>query len=94
MDKDEKILIAIGAVLLISILYFSFFVMDFTGSVIFNKPTVFNTETICNETNFCQDFDVYCKGSKFIEMNLIEGTDFQHDESWVDSRTEEEKKLC
>ncbi len=50
------------------------------------------TKAICNQTNYCQDFEIKCRGEKLIKTTPITGAVVQFSRTWKDSR--EKKELC
>jgi hypothetical protein len=53
------------------------------------------TKAICTEDNYCQDYEIMCKGKKTISMIPITGAAVQFSENWEDPRDEEfRNKMC
>ncbi len=53
------------------------------------------TKAICTEENYCQDYEVMCKGKKTISMIPITGAVVQFSENWEDPRDKElRNKMC
>ena len=53
------------------------------------------TKAICTEENYCQDYEIMCKGKKTVSMILITGAAVQFSENWEDPRNEEMRnKFC
>jgi hypothetical protein len=46
-----------------------------------------HTKAICNTSNFCQDYEITCKGSEIVKQQPITGAVIQHNENWQDPRT-------
>lgn len=46
------------------------------------------TKAICDDENFCQDYEVVCKGNETIEKTPITGAFIQHENNWQDPRDE------
>jgi len=47
-----------------------------------------HTKAICNETNYCQDYQISCKGDKLLLKMPITGAVAQYDSDWKDPRDE------
>lgn len=58
----------------------------FTGKTIQEENHYIYTTALCNESNFCQDYEIECKGKKLISSKPITGAVIQHDENWTDPR--------
>ena len=53
------------------------------------------TKAICTEDNYCQDYEIMCKGKKTLSMIPITGATVQFSENWEDPRSEEfRNKMC
>lgn len=53
------------------------------------------TKAICTEENYCQDYEITCKGKKTISMIPITGAVVQFSENWEDPRDEKfRNKTC
>jgi len=52
-----------------------------------------HTKAICNESNFCQDYEITCKGNTLIKTQPLTGAIVQHEETWEDPR-ENPNTLC
>ena len=65
----------------------------FTGRIIEHQDFHFSTIAICNETNYCEDYEVECKGEKIIRRTAT-GYSIQHDEDWRDPRGKQKANLC
>ena len=48
------------------------------------------TKAFCDSSNLCRDFVVFCKDKEIVALSFI-GAAIQLQESWQDSRTEEER---
>lgn len=97
MNRNDKALVGIGVFLMASLLYFGIGFTQTTGEVIVEEENVTNghhTKAVCDENNYCQDWRIVCDNGTLVEMHLVEGSDYQHDEDWVDLRSEEERELC
>lgn len=60
------------------------------------KPPIIDnysyTKAICDETNYCQDYEISCKGKDLIKMTPITGAAIQFAKDWEDPR--DERELC
>ncbi len=65
------------------------FSSDITGRAILDDYSY--TKAICEGT-FCQDYEVFCDGSEFVEMVPFDDAWVVHDDGWVDFRDDVE--LC
>lgn len=93
----EKTIVLFSLILIFSIviLMFSFFMLQsqITGEVI--KDYYSYTKAVCNESNFCQDYEIACRGNEMISQNSITGAIVQHSKNWIDPRDNETiEKLC
>ncbi|GBE19407.1 MAG TPA: hypothetical protein ENG87_03190 [Candidatus Pacearchaeota archaeon] len=53
------------------------------------------TKAICNETNFCQDYEIVCKGNGLVRQTPVTGAFLQQDAGWKDPRDKDAiKKIC
>ncbi len=99
MNRRDVGLIGIGIVLIGTFVYFGFFYGETTGEVVGSGDGTKElnghyTTAVCKDSGYCQDYVVYCNNGNVVEMHLIEDSDYQHNEDWVDSRSEEERTLC
>ena len=93
-QNAKKILIILGAVLiiLIGILSFTFLDGDITGQTIQDNYTY--TTAVCDENNFCEDYEVTCKGKEVLDISPT-GFTIQNPENWEDPRDPENiENLC
>jgi len=52
------------------------------------NPQIYTyTKAICNQSNFCQDYEIICKGNKIIGSKPLTGAVIQHSDDWEDPRT-------
>jgi len=70
-------------------LYFNYTGQDLTGSAVLNEYLY--TTAICNNSNYCEDYEVECKGEEVVSLTLT-GSFIQQEEEWQDKR--ENKELC
>jgi len=84
-------------IILLIILGLSIFILRpyLTGKVIETEDLTEYTHTkaICNESNFCQDYEITCKGNTLIKTQPLTGAVIQHEENWKDPRQTPEN-LC
>jgi len=53
------------------------------------------TKAICDENNYCQDYEIFCKGKELVSISPITGAAIQFSENWEDPRDEEKRnKVC
>lgn len=67
------------------------------NSNIKNNDTYTNswTKAICDENNYCQDYEIFCKGKELVSISPITGAAIQFSEHWEDPRGEETRdKIC
>jgi len=57
----------------------------FTGKIIENQNLHSSTIAICNETNYCEDYEVECKGNEIVKMRAT-GFGIYRSEGWKDPR--------
>jgi len=70
-----------------------------TGIMLLNaEPAEYThsfTKAICTEDNYCQDYEIMCKGNKTMSMTPITGAAVQFSENWEDPRNEETiRRFC
>lgn len=99
MNRKDKVLIGIGVFLAVSLVYFGIGFGEPTGEVVSlsegdNVTNGHHTVAVCDDNGYCQDYKVVCENGSLVEMQIVEGADFQHDEGWVDLRSEAERGLC
>ena len=87
----KKLIILFLTLILIETFFFILLVPGFTGKVVENQ--YMHTKAICNEDNYCQDYEIACKGNKFISSKPITGAAVQHSQNWKDPRNNA-KNLC
>jgi len=93
----NKIILTLASVILIlASLYFitafHFNSFEKTSSMPFTHTY---TKAFCDESNFCQDYEIICKGKELIKTNTITGATIQQEKDWEDPRTKSQiKKLC
>lgn len=95
MKKTAILLIVLLLIFITSLtfLYFGFLKQRITGVAILNHYTL--TKAICNETNYCQDYEIVCRGEEIVSMNSLTGMAVQHSSDWEDPRNESiRNKLC
>lgn len=53
------------------------------------------TKAICDENNYCQDYEIFCKGKELVRISPITGAAIQFSENWEDPRDEETRnRVC
>ena len=94
----KKVFIIIIAIFVLAILSFVLISLNLNPTITGETVTELEysyTKAICNETNFCQDYEIVCKGNQTIEIKPITGATIQHSRNWKDSRTKEQiEKSC
>ena len=50
------------------------------------------TKAICDENNYCEDYQIVCKGKEMVGLNPT-GAAVQFSEDWKDPRTQEDRKI-
>jgi hypothetical protein len=54
-----------------------------------------HTKAMCDETNYCQDYEIECKGKEAVKISPVTGAFIQQSWEWQDSRDEKTKNnLC
>lgn len=91
--KKTTILIIFVIILILIGVFISLNNFVFTGRIIENQDFHSSTIAICNETNYCEDYEIECKGEKIIRTTAT-GYSIQHDENWEDPRGEQKNNLC
>lgn len=60
-----------------------------TGSVTCESGCEYSyTTAVCNNTNYCQDYEVVCKGNNLVRMEPIVGAVIQQNDEWQDPRSD------
>lgn len=94
MKKSLKISIII-LIILLAVLSLTIFSKQFTGKITDESRYYSYTKAICNETNFCQDYEIVCKGKETVNINILTGAAIQFSKDWEDPRDKETiEKLC
>jgi len=81
--KHLKIIIILILIVLLIILSFIYIRNNLTGRAI---EEFTHTKAICNTSNFCQDYEITCKGNEIVKQQPITGAAIQHSENWQDPR--------
>lgn len=50
------------------------------------------TKAICDENNYCEDYEIVCKGNEIIGLNPT-GFAVQFSEKWEDPRSDKDKEI-
>ncbi len=88
----KRTIISIIILILIALAIAVFLYLNYftpTGAAILNEYTY--TTAICDDSNFCEDYEVECKGEEVVSLTLT-GSFIQQEEEWQDKR--EKKELC
>ena len=96
MEKVNILILSLSimTVILIGILVFlSFnFLQGITGEVVVNQYSY--TKAVCNETNYCEDYEIACRGEEIVSMTFT-GAAVQNLPDWEDPRSQEViDRLC
>ena len=87
----KKAIIAISIFFLVLTIFLFYLNQNITTAALENS--YFYTKAICNESNYCQDYEIYCKGSTIINTKFT-GNAVQFSLDWKDPRDEKDKELC
>jgi hypothetical protein len=93
MDKIEVIL----TILMVIILALTALTLAYSNQAPNKEPLDYHswTKAICDKDNFCQDYEIQCKGQELVSMAPITGAFIQQDANWQDPRTFEQKtRVC
>ena len=92
--KNETKMILLLIALLVFLIGNLVFLMAFNSSKSMISRNYNFTKAICDSNNYCEDFNVSCAYGKVLSIKST-GSAVQFQESWQDSRSEEEiNKLC
>jgi len=87
----KKIVLLVVLITTISLIFI--FKENLTSYTIENYYTY--TKAICNKTNYCQDYEIICKGKKVIDIRPISGAVVQFPQDWEDPRDKDTRnRLC
>tara|TARA_Y100000310_G_C20638294_1_gene792442 strand:- start:664 stop:948 length:285 start_codon:yes stop_codon:yes gene_type:complete len=76
-----------------SILFLMFGNVSLTGETVISEYTF--TKAVCDENNYCQDYEIHCRGEQVLAQIPIQGSERQYQNNWEDPRTKEQiEKLC
>ena len=96
MEKSTILLVVLLIILVGALGFISnnFVQKYITGSAIEDFQYLY-TKAICDENNFCQDYEIVCKGNELISQTPVTGAFLQQDINWKDPRTNEAiEKIC
>lgn len=85
---EQKIAV-IGIILIFLLVSVSVFYAK--SSVLDNESTL--TKAVCNEKNYCEDYEINCKGNDVTRLTPT-GAVVQFSDNWQDPRTQEDKIIA
>lgn len=89
MIKKALIIIISILILITALLFFVNNRQKVTGSIIQEYS---HTKAVCNSSNYCQDYEITCKGNETISASPVTGAVVQFSDDWEDPRNKSD--LC